>query len=463
MEPNVSVQETVDRLASLPQLQELPPNELEWLAEHGERDLREPGIYLAPGETPEHLMIVLAGRVAVRIDRGVGPRRAAEWVAGDVTGVLPFSRMGKVQNDIVVEVATELLSIHRSHFPEMIQRCPTFTGHTVHTMLDRARRFNSSELQDEKMLSLGKLAAGLAHELNNPASAAMRGARLVREGLSEAERASRALCEVGLSPSQIAAIEQLAAGWWSSSAAPLSFGREGAIEDWLSRHHLDGALVDDLVDSSVDVEGLDELAALVPAEALPAALRWVIAESAVQLTARDVEEASVRIYDLVAAVKRFTYMDTAAGLGPVDVPVGLRDTIGILGPKARAKEVRFALDVEPNLSPARAVGSDLNQVWAILIDNAIDAVGDAGRIDIAARREFDRVVVRVVDDGPGIAPEVLPRIFDPFFTTKPPGKGLGLGLEIARQLLRHCGGEISATSEPGRTEFRVSLEAQPPG
>ncbi|MEX1258951.1 MAG: ATP-binding protein [Gemmatimonadota bacterium] len=459
----MAIPELVDRLSSMPQLEGVPVQELEWLATHGRLKVHEPGVFMAPGDALEHLFILLTGRVAVDVDRGVGPRRVFEWSPGDVTGLLPFSRMTEVRNDVLAEVPTEILSIHQSHFPEMVSRCPGFTAHTVHTMLDRARRLTSSDLQDEKMMSLGKLAAGLAHELNNPASAAMRGARLLRAGLSGAESASRALWRAGLSEALIASLEKLSAEWWEPAASTLSMDREGQIEDWLRRHGLDASYVEDLVDTSITIEGLDRLAHLVPAKALDAALRWVAAGSAIRLAAQDVEDATVRIYDLVAAVKAFTHMDKAAGLEAVVVADGLRDTMRIVEPRIRAKGVTIALEVEPEVPPARAVASDLNQVWMNLIENAIDAVGDSGRIEVAVRTELDRVVVCVSDDGHGIAPELISRIFDPFFTTKPPGQGVGLGLEIARQLLRRCGGEIAVSSEPGRTEFRVSLPTPPSG
>jgi signal transduction histidine kinase len=417
---------------------------------------------MAPGAALDELFIVLSGRVAVLVDRGVGPRRVFEWTAGDVTGLLPFSRARHINNDVLAEIPTEILAIGQSRFPEMISACPTFTALAVHVMVDRARRFNASDLQDEKMMSLGKLAAGLAHELDNPASAALRGARMLRGGQSEAEKASRALVRAGLSEDVVASLEALTSDWWEPSTSSLSFQREDEITAWLEGHGLDGAYAQVLVDTSVTVEGLERLAERIPPEALEPSVRWIVAAALPRLTARDVEEATVRIHELVAAVKRFTQMDKASGLGPVDVEAGLLDTVRIVQPRADSKGAKIHLEVDPGLPPALAIVGDLNQVWMNLIENAIDAVGESGRVEVTVRKELDRVVVRIADDGPGIAPEIISRIFDPFFTTKAPGQGLGLGLEIARQLLRRCGGEIAASSESGRTEFRVSLPADLP-
>ena len=171
----------------------------------------------------------------------------------------------------------------------------------------------------------------------------------------------------------------------------------------------------------------------------------------------DIEQAATRLYDLVTAVKKFTYMDNLAGPEFVSVEAGLRDTIRVLASKAKAKDAAVTLDVEADLPRVHANGGELNQVWMNLIDNALDAVPESGRVDIRASLVLDRVVVHVVDDGPGIPTDVLPRIFDPFFTTKPPGQGTGLGLEITRRLVRRYHGDIYVESRLGRTEFCVNL------
>ena len=171
----------------------------------------------------------------------------------------------------------------------------------------------------------------------------------------------------------------------------------------------------------------------------------------------------MRISGLVVAIKGFTHMDQAAVAEPVDVVQGLSNTIAVLRTKARAKSAAVAVEAEPGLPRARGFAGELNQIWANLIDNALDAISDAGRVEVTASRENRQVVVCITDNGAGIPAQIQKQIFDPFFTTKPMGQGTGLGLDIVRRLVRHNDGEISVESQPGRTQFRVVLPlAGPP-
>jgi len=458
----------VDRLASLSNLGEIPRAELEWLAAHGHLEVHEAGSVLSPkGKRVKKLFVILSGHVAVRVDRGAGPRLVMGWRTGEVSGMLPYSRMKGPPGDNYLEERTEVLAIHEDHFPEMTYRCPVFTTYTVHLMLDRARSFNTSDLQDEKMISLGKMAAGLAHELNNPASAMVRGAKLLSAGLGQAEAAAHALGAAGLTAEQFEWIEQMRAACLAKPGGTVlspiqQADREDEISDWLGRHQLDPDHADPLADTAVTIDALDALADANSGDTLDAALRWIASGCATHSLASDIEQAATRVYELVAAVKRFTYMDNLAGPEPVAVEAGLSDTLKVLAAKAKSKGAAITLDVAPDLPRVYATGSELNQVWLNLIDNALDAIPESGSVDISARHELNRVVVRVVDDGAGIPPDVLPHVFDLFFTTKPPGQGTGLGLDITRRLLRRYHGDIAVESHPGRTEFRVSLAAENP-
>ncbi len=233
--------------------------------------------------------------------------------------------------------------------------------------------------------------------------------------------------------------------------------REEAIGDWLDDHGLDSGIAASLAETAVTLDALDRIANAVEGTALDAVLRWAAAGCSVRELATELQDAATRISGLVQAIKGFTHMDQATVAESMDLALNLGNTVTILKSKARAKSVAVTVDVEPELPQVRGFVGELNQVWANLIDNALDAVEHGGRVDVRARRQRQRVVVSIVDNGTGIPPEVQARIFDPFFTTKPVGKGTGLGLDIVRRLLTHNDGDIDVDSTPGHTEFRVSL------
>jgi signal transduction histidine kinase len=222
-------------------------------------------------------------------------------------------------------------------------------------------------------------------------------------------------------------------------------------------HGADDSAAEGLAATSVTVEALNALAESLEGAALDAALEWVAAGCAVRTLAMENERAGSKISDLVSAMKRLTHMDRAPVPEPIDVERGLRDTLMVLGHKARDKSVSVKIDVAPGLPRVMAVGGELEQVWMNVLDNALDAVDLGGHVSVTAKPEGHSLVVRVIDDGPGIPPEIQGQVFDPFFTTKAPGEGTGLGLEIARTHLRGRGGDMDFDSRPGRTEFRISL------
>jgi signal transduction histidine kinase len=346
----------------------------------------------------------------------------------------------------------------------MIRECHTVTSILVHTMLDRARTFTSADLHDEKMVSLGKLSAGLAHELNNPASAIERSAALLEHRLEDSERATRALCAAHLTDAQLASLDAVRTSCLATPErgvrSPLQRAeREEAIADWLTGHGLDPAIADALSETAVTFDALDVVASAVQGPALDNVLRWVAAACSVRSLASEIQEAATRISSLVMAIKGFTHMDQASVAEPVDLARGLDNTVTVLRSKARSKSATVVVDVEPDLPRVRGFVGELNQIWANLIDNALDAIPGSGRVEVRASRERDRVVVRIIDNGSGIPEQIRDRIFDPFFTTKPQGHGTGLGLDIVQRLVRHNDGDISVESRPGRTEFRVALPA----
>jgi len=453
------------RLAEHRTVGKAPRAELEWLLAHGGYERVEAGTMVArKGQPVEALYLVLKGHVAHFMEQGGTTRKVMDWRDGDATGQLPYSRMTAAPGNSIVQETSDLVCVPVEHLAALPVECPHVTASLVHAMVDRARAFKVSDLQVEKMASLGKLAAGLAHELNNPASAAARSAQLVTQALAESEDASRAYGAAALDPRALALVDQVRSVCGSRPAtrvlSPLERAdREEALADWLLDHEADDAVAASLAETDVTTAGLDQLAAAVSGEQLRVALRWVAAGCTVRGLARDIERAAARVHELVSAVKGFTYMDRASSPEPVDLAKGLGDTLAVMAAKARTKSASLTVDLPPDLPRVLGFGGELNQVWANLVDNALDAIAEGGHVAVAARAEGPKVVVRVTDDGPGIPPDVMSRIFDPFFTTKPVGEGTGLGLDIVRRLLDRNDGLIDVRSEPGRTEFRVTLPA----
>jgi len=452
-----------ERFAALPIISDLPEEERAWLVEHGELDRFSPGeVISSKGKRIEKLYIVLSERITIWIEGRASQGLLMEIRAGEATGRLPFSRMGESAGDNIIEVGGDVLTVHESHFPEMISKCPHFVEHSVHNMLDRARTFKSSQLQDEKMVSLGRLAAGLAHELNNPSSAISRSSRILVESLTEIQEASMAIGAAGISAGSWARLMQFRTTCLAKRpdgvlSALERADREDEIHDWLDKNDLDTEHAPMLADACVSVDTLQNLANDLEGEDMDLILKWIDASCSTFSLATEIEAASSNIFDLVSAVKTFTFMDQETGTELVHLESGIRDTVRVLASKAKSKNVAVKLNFEPHLRPVKAKGAELNQVWMNLVDNALDAISDAGTIEINARSDGGSVVVCVIDDGPGIPADIVGKVFDAFFTTKPPGEGTGLGLEMARQIVRRYRGDIDVKSRPGCTEFSVRL------
>jgi signal transduction histidine kinase len=458
-------EELVERLASHRTIGQAPREELAWIATNGTLRQFQPGeVVSRQTEVVDGLYILLSGCISIYSYRGTVRRKLMEWRGGDVVGILPYSRLLTPPGDSVVEEAAEAVAFSRDDLPAMIRNCYEVTAILVHVMTDRARRFNSADLRDEKMISLGKLAAGLAHELNNPASAAMRSAKSLAGALTAADEAIHTLGANGLTGAQRAELDEVhkrcvsAAPQRSLSGLALA-DREEALADWLRAHGTDTGDAEELARASITNEELDRLALALRGPSLTMALRWIAAGCTARSLAFDIERATARIHTLVTAVKGFTHMDRAPEQEPVDVPAGLADTAALLDGKARTRSVTITLNIAPDLPPIRGLSAEINQVWMNLIDNAIDAAPVNGHVTVTAAHDGADVVVRVLDDGPGIPSDIRESIFDPFFTTKSVGQGTGLGLDIARRVAHWHGGDIELDTRPGRTEFRVRVPA----
>jgi signal transduction histidine kinase len=321
------------------------------------------------------------------------------------------------------------------------------------------------ERDREKLLAIGTLAAGLAHELNNPTSAAARAVGTLDEYERARQEALAQIAAVG-SAQELAALVSLGAEATNRNVpepldALAESDREDELADALDERGLADAreIAGALTEARLEPEWIERAGATVRSDALPAALRFLAASAGARVVLAELAQATTRIADLVGAVRDYSYLDQ----GPrqsVDVHEGLESTLKLLAHKLGEKQVEVVRDFDPDLPTVEASGSELSQVWTNLIDNAIDAVGDHGRITLRTRNQNPRLLIEIGDDGVGIPEELQARVFDAFFTTKPVGHGTGLGLDIAQRIVVRNRGELRLESQPGDTRFQVLLPAQ---
>jgi signal transduction histidine kinase len=452
-------------LARLTAFQDLPTEVIDWLLQAGElRQYADGEIVVRAGEPASHMMGVVAGAMQYyRPESGQqGPVFRVE--AGQITGVLPYSRLQIAKGQGMVLGETTLYLLPRTQFPALEQLSPELVQRLVGIMSDRARDEVRGQERDDKLRALGKLSAGLAHELNNPAAAIARAAAALGESLKSKPLLLKNL--LAACPPAEAVATLLCSGVLETPASPRSaLARadcEDELADWLEAQGCaDGyALAPNLLDAGHTAATLTPLVAALPAPARPAALAWLEGHlSAVRLT-RDIHEASQRISTLVGNVKTYSHMDRAGGREPLDITTGLDSTLNLFDHALRHKNATLTRHYAPDTPRVVAEGGQLNQVWTNLIDNAIDALPAAGgALTVQTVKQPGGVCVSVIDNGSGIAPEVLTHMFEPFYTTKPAGEGSGLGLDIARRIVQEHGGRLEAHSVPGRTEFTVWLPA----
>jgi signal transduction histidine kinase len=461
--PVDSIAAALDRIGPLTGL---PFEERIWLAQHGEEVVAQPGdVLFEEGNPADRMILILKGEIHVRRRSG-GPMELFIGRAGQMTGYLPFSRMKTSGGQGFAVSPVWALLIHKSLFPEMLAAIPSMAQRVVSTLLDRVREVTRIEQQAEKLTALGKLAANLAHELNNPASAAQRAAASLVTEL-RANRRNRLkfvnLCMSKLQIESIGAWEQKVLGGPNGelahpipqSATALIAGEE-AIREWLVALGCEDPweIAPQLAEQGVNVADLDELRAFLNPNEACVSLQFFARYLRSTRSADTLVNSTARIFDLISAVKTYSYMDRAPIL-EIDVPAGLDATVQML--QSRMNHIQIARDYEPNLPYISAYGSELNQVWTALIENALDALGNQGELRLTCRLEGEMLLVEIWDTGPGIPPELQDRIFEPFFTTKPPGLGLGLGLDNAMRIVRKHRGHLSVRSEPGSTCFRVRL------
>src|SRR5216117_1208480 len=448
-------------LLRVPVFVDLPDDQIAWfLSEVQELRLQAGETYLRQGDPADSMFVVLEGQLQARGELG-GETIIVSNKPGDVTGVLPFSRMKQATVTGRAVTESRLLRFPASLFPELVQKMPELTKRLVGVMSDRIREVTRIEQQRDRLASLGKLSAGLAHELNNPASAAKRATSQLRTILRRIKDASHELGRRELTSAQKSEIEKLEASFTQQDVVPPDALTISDLEDQIDsllRSHGQNdlwQLAADLARRNIKPEVLESLFANLDADTARAALVRIAASVEVASLLHEIESSTSRISDLVLAIKEYTHMDQAP-VQNVDIVRSLENTLTILNHKLK-QGIAVQRDYQRVPLLVNSFGSELNQVWTNIIDNAIDAMHGKGELRVRTYREDTCVVVEIGDNGPGISPEVKPHIFEPFFTTKGVGEGTGLGLDTVQRIVKKHRGNIQVNSKPGDTRFQVWL------
>ncbi|MFZ0630273.1 MAG: ATP-binding protein [Acidobacteriaceae bacterium] len=458
------VPEIVEALRRVSALHGLSESELQWLATHCEEVLYPSGGQIfREGEPATRMYFLLRGEVHFRRQQGGAGLFIGR--AGQITGLLPFSRMKTFGGYGFAATDVWGLQLDREKFPEMLAAIPSMAQRCVSVLLDRVREMTRLEQQTEKLNALGKLAGNLAHELNNPASAAQRAAGGMIEELSTYGHQKFLLGSLCLDEAHLDRIrswrnrmEEQARARPANSITQAQ--REDQLQRWLRDHNVGNSwqIVPDLAELGLAPDHLNELSDLLGGQHLEIVLSQFASSARTERMAQAMLDATTRIFDLIGAVKDYSWMDQAP-IQEVDIRQSLETTLTML--QSRLQKVQIERRYEPNLPRISAYASELNQVWMALLENALDAMHDDGKLTLSVHLSGDFMVTEIWDSGPGIPEEIQARIFEPFFTTKAPGSGLGLGLDTAQRIVRQHRGYIHVQSEPGNTCFQVRLPIEP--
>ena len=448
-------------LLRVPTFADLPEDQILWfLSQSQEVNLKAGDIYARQGDPPDAMFVLLEGEFQWRGEFG-GETIVIPGKVGDVTGALPFSRMKQFTVSGRAVTDGRILRFPSSLFPELIQKMPELAKRLVGVMSDRIREVTRLEQQRDRLAGLGKLSAGLAHELNNPASAAKRAASQLRSTLHRVKEASHELGRRELTSIQKSEIERLEASFTKRDEPPPDTLTMSDLEDQIDsllRSHGQNdlwQLAAELAQRGIKPSALESLFENLDAGSARAALVRIAASVEIANLLNEIESSTSRISELVGAIKEYTFMDQAP-VQNVDVVKSLETTLTILNHKLK-RGVAVQRDYQPIPLLVNSFGSELNQVWSNLIDNAIDAMGGKGELRVRTYRDDGCVVVEIRDNGPGISPEIESHIFEPFFTTKGVGEGTGLGLDTVQRIVKKHRGNVQVESKPGDTRFQVWL------
>jgi signal transduction histidine kinase len=454
----------IQQLKGFVNFEQVPDEQLGWLYDNSTLQIYDEGqTLMRANDVIDEMMLILEGEIRIQIGSGGKFSNLGSFEKGEILGKLPFSRMQSSIAQLTIMEKTVLLRTHESLFPE-ISKYYELIGAFVHSMSDRIRYFTSRQQQNEKMIALGKLSAGLAHELNNPAAAMVRSATSLRKNLHAKPEKFKAVINIKLSPEQVETINKLVfAKAGKGINQKQSLMRRTALEDeladWLEHHGVENAfeLAETFAEYQFSIADLESIKAHINQQDLAPIMGWVEDVLITEKMVEEIEDSARKISDLVASVKTYSHMDRGGEKEIVDLHKMLNSTITMLNHKSKSKQVQISINIAEELPPFLGYVSELNQVWTNLIDNAIDAVGQNGAINISAKHKNGSLLMHFADNGTGIPVELKNNIFDPFFTTKDVGKGTGLGLDVVHKIVAKHGGRITVESEPGNTVFELNF------
>jgi signal transduction histidine kinase len=456
---------TVSILKTFDALKNVPDDELQWLIDNSRQyELQDGELLTNQGQPLTGPHFIIHGRLNVFMLQNGSRMELATFGTGDITGYLPYSRGIIASASSRAIGPLQLLSFPTDRIREMIRDHFEITQALVHAMSNRVREFTALQQQNEKMMALGKLSAGLTHELNNPASAIVRDSVSLKNHLQLQPESFKSVIAIRMDAAQVDAVNDelfkvLAITDRPHLTLKEKTKREDEITDWLDGHNVEGCydIAENFVDFDFGIDNLEAIASHIPAAYLSPVINWISNLLVTERMVEDIQESSRRIADLVSSVKTFTHMDRGPDKQYADIHTGIRNTLTMLGYKFKKGNITFVEDYDDTLPPVKALIGELNQVWTNLIDNALDAMEANGKGTLTIKTEKDRefVQVTIADDGPGIPDNVKSKIFDPFFTTKEMGKGTGMGLEVVQRIVHQHNGSIKVKSVPGKTEFVV--------
>jgi signal transduction histidine kinase len=454
-------QVTKEELRNLPQLHDLSDETLQWIIDRSRvRTFGPDEILVKTGDPIDEMWILIEGSYDFYWDTNGQLTYFRSWSGGEISGLLPYSRMKKSPGFTISTEAGKGLMLHKEYFDEMERRFPDLVKRLIEILTDRVREFTASHQQQEKISALGRMSAGLAHELNNPTAAIQRNSvELTARLVGEIDRvlaliASRDDRET--ISNVLLALKDKSARSANSSASPLWKSQlEDELNDLLDFLETNdrNRVSDAFAEIGVTADELRELVQSLPETSAAEIILWVENVITSERLATEIHRASVRISQLVSSIKSYVHMDRSYDMQQTDVHGGLDSTLVLLNYKIKNNGIEVVREYRENLPTVQAFAGELNQVWTNIIDNAVDAMDTGGTLTIKTSVERGMVKVSVIDTGTGIPDDIKNKIFDPFFTTKPVGKGVGLGLDMVKQIVTKHSGEIKVFSQPGRTEF----------